>query len=168
MTDNLLRRITIDPPVTVMETGIMCAMNYFLDNNFLVSINNQFPAGQQPAIPPLPANWRNNIVTMPQGDSFARFFIRRKNQTFRLSFTHDSDAQVVFASPRVSSWKWINSSTKVNISYYVYFQHTVVNHKDLTVVFKEDQLGALLNDPAHRDRLCLHFVKICSDEWHKT
>jgi len=68
MSDYLLHRITVDPPITAMERGITCALSYFLDKKFLVSINDQFPAGQQPVIPPLPANWRNNIVTMNQKD----------------------------------------------------------------------------------------------------
>jgi len=103
MADNLMRRITDDPPVTVLEAAIISAISYFLDNQFLISINNQFPVNQQPVLAPLPANWRNNIVTMPQGDGFARFSIRKNHQTFYLSFSHDSVAQVVTANPIVSS-----------------------------------------------------------------
>jgi len=102
MSDNLMHRITNDPPGTVLEAGIMTALSYFLDKKFLVSINSQFPVGQQPVIPPLPANWRNNIE-IGNNHSYARFFIRRNNQTFHLSFTHDSYAQKVMASPIVSS-----------------------------------------------------------------
>ena len=102
MADNLMRRITDDPPVTVLEAAIISAISYFLDNQFLISINNQFPVNQQPVLAPLPANWRNNIVIV-NNFSNARFFIRRNNQTFCLTFTHDTYAQKVMASPIVSS-----------------------------------------------------------------
>ena len=103
MSDNLMHRITNDPPGTVFEAGIVTALSYFLDKKFLVSINLQFPVGQQPIIAPLPANWRNNISMMPQGDGFARFYIRKNHQIFGLSFTYDSSLQKVMASPIVSS-----------------------------------------------------------------
>jgi len=106
MTTCLLHRVVNDPPMTVMERGIMTATSYFLDQKFLVSVDGQFPAGQQlvPNVPaPLPANWRNNIVNSNQDYNNAHYFIRKRNQTFFLEFMYSRYTETVRASVKVSS-----------------------------------------------------------------
>ncbi len=110
MSTNLSDRIANEASNTVMERGIITAMSFFLDQKFLISVDNQFPANQQPVpnpnVPaPLPANWLDNIVIANQNFSVAQYFIRNRNQTFVLDFMYNSRVRKVRVNVNVSSWK---------------------------------------------------------------
>ena len=108
MESNLLHRIAVENPNSVMEYGIVTILSYFLDAKFIVQCN-PFPPNPPPfanPIPnniiPLPLNWRNNIIVHAVG-SVAVYFIRQQNQIFSVNvvfFSHDRKVEV---SVRVSS-----------------------------------------------------------------
>lgn len=101
MAVNLCDRIAHEAPNTVMERGIITALSFFLDQKFLISNDNLFPNQLQPGVP---ANWRNNIfITNQESCHNARYFIRKRNQTFVLNVLYDSLIRKVTAKVDVSS-----------------------------------------------------------------
>ena len=100
MSVHLCDRITNEAPLnTAMERGIITAFSFFLDQEFLISNDDQFPNQLQPGVP---ANWRNKIRAL-DGDSTAKYFMRKRNQTYVLSVVYDSFIRKVTVKVTVSS-----------------------------------------------------------------
>ncbi|KAL6956966.1 hypothetical protein U1Q18_050513 [Sarracenia purpurea var. burkii] len=119
-----------------MERGIITAFSFFLDQEFLISNNDQFQN-----LPGIPPNWRNNI-NLGNGKQDATYFMRKRNQKYIME---------VWYHPIVR---------KVGVK----VTHMTVNHKPKVVDFREADLLAL-SDPEHHIAFALHFVNMCSSEF---
>ena len=108
MATNLLHRIDVENPNSVMEHGVVTILSYFLDAKFIVQCN-AFPPNPPPFVNPIPNNiiplplkWRNNIVVHALG-SAAEYFIRMQNQVFTVNVFYTSRDRKVGVIVRVSS-----------------------------------------------------------------